>query len=319
LSGKGTEVAYRKGTAYLAALPQPDGKIKTDLAYPVYTASGAVIILTRDGNPSYRKARDAWLAFLRSYQSVEPLGWKPGDLQYGGWGYSVSLPRKPAPGQPEDPMGDSNLSATLFAVGALRVAGFTPKDPCILKALRFVKQCQNFSDRKPGPGSDGGFFLSPTHLVKNKAGIAGGDKAGHPAIHSYGSATADGLRSLIRCGLPPGDPRIQRARNWLEEHFDPAVNPGHFEKGSATQRDSVYYYYCWSLAHAMLELGQIVQGQENRKWARSLAEELLRRQLPDGSWVNRFTASREDEPLISTPMALSALTICRMMASGDKP
>ena len=45
-------------------------------------------------------------------------------------------------------------------------------------------------------------------------------------------------------------------------------------------------------------------------WARELAEELLRRQRPDGSWSNHYTDAMEDDPLIATPFAAAALAIC---------
>ena len=44
---------------------------------------------------------------------------------------------------------------------------------------------------------------------------------------------------------------------------------------------------------------------------RELAAELVRRQLPDGSWSNTFTDAREDDPLVATPWAAAALAICR--------
>ena len=47
---------------------------------------------------AHRKARDAWLAYLRERELTEDLGWQPADKQYGGWGYSPRLPRKPARG-----------------------------------------------------------------------------------------------------------------------------------------------------------------------------------------------------------------------------
>jgi hypothetical protein len=40
------------------------------------------------------------------------------------------------------------------------------------------------------------------------------------------------------------------------------------------------------------------------------------RQRPDGSWANRFTDGKEDDPLIATPLALLALVNCRDATSN---
>ena len=104
---------------------------------------------------------------------------------------------------------------TLFAVGALRMAGTPDDDPAIRKALAFLSRCQNLTEEGPegDPAfDDGGFFFTPTDPVRNKAGVAGNDRRGQVRYHSYGSATADGLRALLRCGLSPGDRRVVAAR-----------------------------------------------------------------------------------------------------------
>ena len=46
-------------------------------------------------------------------------------------------------------------------------------------------------------------------------------------------------------------------------------------------------------------------------WAEVLRTELIRRQRDDGTWANRFTASKEDDPFVATPFAAGALGICR--------
>src|SRR5262249_40526169 len=139
------------------------------------------------------------------------------------------------------------------------------------------------------------------------------DRSGRVRYHSYGSATADGLRALVRCGLPPGHPRVQAARRWLERNFSATHNPGTFEPLREADRDATFYYYAWSLAHAFRALGGRMEegpGRENA-WAEQLAAALIRRQRGDGTWSNRYTASKEDDPLVATPLALGALALCR--------
>src|SRR5208337_3289260 len=169
-----------KGADYLAAMVKADGTIDpgpNGLHYPAYTASLAVAVLSPSEfssttpNPQHLKARDAWLAYLRARQLIEDLYWQPADKQYGGWGYCSGIPRKPRPGEFGPSFIESNLSATLFALEALRAAGCAPEDPAIQKALVFVKRCQNYSEEIKNEASlfdDGGFFFIYDDPVRNK-------------------------------------------------------------------------------------------------------------------------------------------------------
>ncbi len=107
------------------------------------------------------------------------------------------------------------------------------------------------------------------------------------------------------------------SRKWLEAHFSPSANPGTFEPAREVDRDSTYFYYAWSVAHAFRALGiaEIQSGGRKVAWAEALSSELIRRQRDDGTWANGFTASREDDPLVATPFAAGALGICRTFLS----
>jgi len=304
--------AYDRGVGYLAALARPDGTIAEGpdgLSYPVYTAALAVTVLSGPGHEARRAARDAWLAYLRRRQLTEGPGWQAADRDYGGWGYSVPLPRKPAPGALARPV-EANLSATVFALEALRAAGCPAADPACRKAMAFVRRCQNFSDAPAGsPFDDGGFHFIQGDGARNKAGVAG-RTAGRERYRSYGSATADGLRALLACGRPPGDARVAAARRWLEQHFRADAHPGAYPPEREALRGAVYYYYARSAARA-LRLGGAVEAGGAR-WAEALAEELLRRQRGDGSWASTAEAQREDDPLVATSLAAAALAECRL-------
>jgi squalene-hopene/tetraprenyl-beta-curcumene cyclase len=286
----------------LAADPSDVG-----LAYPVYSASLAAIALSQPGSER-PAARDAWVALLRRHQLSEELGWSATDLAYGGWGYSLTPPSKDQ-GDGHTRF-DADLSSTLFAVGALRLAGAPADDPAIVSARTFVERCQNFGTGEPD-FDDGGFYFTPTNEGQNKAGVAGTDRAGRTRYHSYGALTADGLRALLRCGLAPDHERVVAARDWLSRHFDPASNPGVYDPAREIERDASYYYWCWSASHAFYTLQD---GPPD--WSRALARELLARQQPDGSWRNRFTMVKEDDPLIATSFATAALSLCRLTNLG---
>src|SRR4051794_29598624 len=94
---EGAGPARYRAAAFLADRVRDDGSIDGGpfgLTYPVYTASAAVIVLTKIDLPHGRRARDAWLRDLRRRQPTEDLGWSPTDLAYGAWGYAVDPPIK---------------------------------------------------------------------------------------------------------------------------------------------------------------------------------------------------------------------------------
>ncbi len=328
--------SFGRGVDFLISLVNDDGRVdpgKNGLRYPTYTAAAASWVVALDKQtPKHLRAQAAWLDYLRERQLTKALGWKKSDLQYGGWGYWIGIPRKPtspliSDGRPIE----ANLSATLFAIAALRAVPITTDDAVYQDILVFVGRCQNYSE-DPQPADpqfdDGGFFFSPTDAARNKAGaraagstgFAGGiDKIERERYYSYGSMTADGLRALLRCGLPVDHPRVVAARRWLEYHFSPHTNPGTFAPDREVLRDAYYYYYCWSVAHAFMALDvREINGKHGMvNWVRALAEELIRRQRPDGSWVNHYTDAKEDDPLIATAFAAAALAICRRMCEWE--
>jgi hypothetical protein len=314
---RGTLECCEKGAAYLAGFVKDDGSIDGGphgLNYSVYTAATAVMALSAPGMESRRRARDAWLTYLRGRQLVEELGWQIGDREYGGWGFSSVLPRKPGPGQPVLPLTESNLSATVFALEALHAAGGTADDPALKKALVFVERCQNWkSDRPDFTLDDGGFFFIYDDPVRNKAGVSGKDADGRVRFASYGSMTADGLRALLACGLTESHPRVSAARRWLVSHFSPDSHPGHYAPDREPNREAVYFYYCASAAHALRNTEAKEVGAEPGRlaWAELLADALLKRQRADGSWSNSAVAVREDDPIVATCLAITALAACR--------
>ena len=354
----GLAEAHAKGSDFIAGLVGADGALDPGpygLDYPVYSLSGAILVLSLPSNARHGAAKAALLEALSARQLREPLGWTPQDLAYGGWGYYRDLPRRPdprgpvpatartagvsaeagsrsrpKPGPPDsgrsapcappacsDPprsneLLTSNLASTLFAAGALALGGVALDDPRLLAARTFVERSQNFAaGRAPGELDDGGFFFTPHSEVANKAGREEG------RFRSYGTATADGLRLLLRLGVPRSDPRVKAAAEWLFAHFDPERVPGHYPPDREVQRASSYYYWAWTSAHALALLGPMSAGDSrSARWAERLAEALLTRQAADGTWRSTAVDMREDDPLVATPLAASALAIARMTIEG---
>jgi len=318
--GEAQRDAFRRGVRYLVAMVGEGGAIREGphgFAFPLHTATMASRVVVLDAKTDENlKAQAAWLAFARRRQLGRDLGWDPGDLAYGGWGFSTELARKPAAGERPAPFVEANLSATLFGIAALRSARVPLDDPAWQAALVFVQRCQNFSDDAALQDSrfdDGGFYFMPADVAQNKAGVAGRDKSGRERFHSYGSMTADGVRALLQCGLSPDHPRVAAARGWLEQNFTATTHPGRFAEDREVLREATYYYYAWSISHAFARLGitRLRGPNGDVVWAEALAAELLRRQRPDGAWVNSFTDAKEDDPLVATPWAAAALAVCR--------
>lgn len=302
---------FRAGCRHLAAVGEAEGD-DPDLAYPVYTSALAVSALTRAD--AEQAAVDRWVAVLRRHQLAGRLGWREADAEYGGWGYATVEPRKPGPEDLRLPLMEPNLSATVFAVEALRAAGVEPRDPALVAARVFVERCQNFAD---GAGADaefddGGFFFVLDDAERTKAGPAGRDRHGRERFASYGSATADGLRALLACGLPAGHPRVAAARDWLERNFTADVHAGRFPEERHVFRDSCYFYYAWSVAATFQTVGveTVPAAAGPVDWRQRLAEALLARQAADGRWANPHRAVREDDPLVATAFAVATLRIC---------
>jgi hypothetical protein len=275
---EGRRRAYRSGVDFMATMVDGEALRAGFEApgYPVYSASlGAAVFSVPRNHVRHPKVRAVLIQELRRRQRPT-----------GGWGYTSSG------------RAAANLSSTLYALGGLRLAGVGADDPAVVRARGFVERCQNV------PG-DGGFFHSPDLPDSNKAGATGPH-----SFRSYGSMTADGARALRRAGVPADHPRVIAAQRWLEVHFDPKKNPGAFPPGQEVRRESAWFYWIWSAAHALLQMG-------SSGWERPLIREVLRRQRPDGAWANGYTEMREDDPLLATSFAMAALSVARYRLTGE--
>jgi Prenyltransferase and squalene oxidase repeat len=294
--------ARRRGSEYLARFARADGSIEPGpdgFDYPIYTAALAVRVLSHPANKDLVKARDAWVTYLRERQLSEKLGWKQEDKQYGGWGYCRVIPKKPEPNTIAPPLIESNLSATVFALEALRAAGV--KDDEVYEAAAvFVRRCQN---------DDGGFHFIYDDPVRNKAGSPDPPGAKDARFHSYGSTTADGLYAVSLCNLQADADRRKSAVDWHKKHFRADTHPGEYVKAHEPNRDAVYYYYAASVARNLRNLS--VEKAGGVEWSAELSKELAKRQREDGSWSNPVELVRENDPLVATANAVIALARCR--------
>lgn len=306
--------AIGKGLVWLAKLSKPDGTIDPGpdgLDYPIYTATLAIKAFSHETGKEHLQRRDGWVKYLKERQLTEKLGWKPEEKQFGGWGYCRVIPKKPEPNVIAPPLIESNLSATLFALDALRTAG--ESDGEIYKsAAVFVRRCQNYLPLHIGieiDPLDGGFHFIYDDPTRNKAGMFPQSEENSKArFYSYGSTTADGVRSLALCRQPEDNLRGWAAGGWIQSNFRADTHPGTYVKAHEPNREAVYYYYAASVSRAFRELKLTLP--DGRDWAAELGAELAKRQREDGSWANSVELVRENDPIVATCNALSALSRC---------
>lgn len=285
---------------YLDQFIQPDGGIyRTGSLYGNYETSIAVVCYSAantDGRYTERLKRAE--AFLKGLQWDEGEDKDPSDPAYGGAGY----------GRHKRP----DLSNTQFFLEALQVMGNDANSEAIQRALTFVSRCQNletehnttpFAAKNP----DGGFYYTPAAGGSSMAG-----ETADGGLRSYGSMTYAGLKSMIYAGVDTDDPRVKAAVKWIERHYDLQSNPGMGNAGL------YYYYHTFAKALDAMKFEVFVDQQGVRHdWRAELRNELARRQLPDGSWINEADRWMEGDPNLVTAYALLALAYCKPQPVAD--
>jgi squalene-hopene/tetraprenyl-beta-curcumene cyclase len=283
-----------KSLKYLERFVQPDGGIYNPggLYQNYETCLAMVCFAEANKKKQYDKLLAAADRFVKKMQWDQDEGQSEDSYNYGGAGY----------GKHKRP----DLSNTNFLLDALQAAGNGPDDPAVKKALVFVSRCQNlesefnttkFSAKNP----DGGFYYTPAGDGESMAG-----KTAEGGLRSYGSMTYAGLKSMIYAGVGPDDPRVKAALAWIRKHYAVDANP---EMG-----DAALYYYYHTFAKALDAAGlDTIEDEKGVKhdWRHDLLAELVKRQKPDGSWINENPRWLENNPSLVTGYALLALSYGR--------
>jgi hypothetical protein len=308
--GDELQTAQHRGVKFLADLSSrltPSvGAEARPLNYPIYTAASAVIALESLGEKTLAQP---WRSYLLARQLTEQLGWTTDDPEYGGWSYAADPTRKSASGEPAPSLGQPNLSATYWALRALR-AGDELSEEVAHKAARFIERRQNFAADASGSEArfdDGGFHFISDDPVRNKAGLIGYDRQGRPRFRSYFSATADGLAGLLLAGHDRESARCRAAWSWLDQREWNPLTGDDFPPDRTAQQRSAFYYACRSAGDLLKHAGP----SDRTRRAKTLARQLIARQAGDGSWSNDAVELREDEPLVATSLACETLAACR--------
>jgi squalene-hopene/tetraprenyl-beta-curcumene cyclase len=244
----------------------------------------------------YQKVIGDAADFLKRLQWDEEEGKGPGDDFYGGAGY--------------DSQSRPDLSNTQFFLDALKAANISPNDPAYKKALIFVSRCQNMKGEhndQPWAGkiNDGSFIYSAAGGGQTKT-----DKTPDGGLIGYGSMTYAGIKSMIYCGVSRDDPRVQKAYEWIRNHYTLDENPG--MPRVHPQWGLYYYYHTMAKALSALGVDDVVDPQGvKHNWRAELLAALAKRQRPDGSWVNEEDRWFEGDGNLVTGYALMALGYCK--------
>lgn len=160
--------------------------------------------------------------------------------------------------------------------------------------------------------ADGGFIYSPANggesMASDKAGEGrNGEKMppGSRSLRSYGSMTYAGFKSLLYAGLSRDDERVKAAFEWICRHYTFDENPGLGQEGL------FYYYHAMSRALLAAQQATIPAHADGaaaqRNWRDDLIDAVVKRQRPDGSWVNPAERWEESQPDLATIYSLLAL------------
>jgi len=293
------------------------------------------------------------IEYLVRAQLDEAEGFQSDQVDYGGWDLSGWMAgRRPTTG--------TSISVTATVVEAL--AAFAPLPgpegtesrknlplhgrrsydeviESLQLATRWLTKLQNFDaevnqSSRVAQSFDGGFYFHPER--EHDGNKAGWHTESRKRPRSYGSATADGLRSLLLlqtladlqndANSQPIQPlqlaqRIQLAAQWLDAHDQIDGVPGFENEPASANRkrgwaQGLIFYYLYArtkAARLRQSLPTADPSAENQSppsrenWG-DIRQELARRQRPDGSWQNPVARMREDDPLIATGLALIALS-----------
>ncbi len=280
----------RAGFLKKGTIACPDGS----LDHPTYGAALWLISKRRLELTGEEKSRRDLATYLLGAQCAEPRGFEKESPSYGGWDLLGQ-------GDAHGVTTGTNVSVTCLVLEAL--AEELRREPggklareiqaALSRGLTWTNLCQQ---------KDGGFCFTPEPMsLNNKADFK--DEARHEP-RAYGTATCDGIRALLACGIKTDDKRVTKAAAWLAEHPSLELVPG-FEglpPELGWQRGLRFYYYA-SLAKVLPTLPSADVAARRK----ALLEMLLKLQRTDGSFLNESDRMRENDPLIATGLATAAL------------
>jgi squalene-hopene/tetraprenyl-beta-curcumene cyclase len=289
-----TDPAVKNAIDYITSNVKGDGSIWS-LGYKTYETSLAVLALVATYNGAYTDTVENAADWLRKSQWDESCLWETvnrDNWYYGGFGYGSHI-------RPD-------LSNTQFALMALDSVISVPKDDELWdKAQIFLARTQMRQQDVYIPDLD---YTVEWNLSYNK--YDDGGFVYYPGVSlsstgtSYGSMTAAGIWNLRLCDVPPDNPRVQTALNWLLDNYTWDSNPGMTPDG---RRFQYYYYLALSKALTMALESDEFNGHD---WYGDMSTKLIDLQHSDGHWVNSYAGhGGEGDPTLCTSYSILSLQV----------
>lgn len=210
----------------------------------------------------------------------------------------------------------SDMSNTHLSIEALKLSQHIAKDDASKKhpelnweaAIQFISRTQNLkaTNDQPDISNDGSFVYFPGN---SKAGHTEGAD-GSKSLRGYGSMSYAGLLSMVYADLDANDPRVTAVKNWLNNNFTVKENPGlaTTEDPELGQQGLYYYYHAMAKALAAAEIDTLTDQHGNpANWRNELANQLIKNQREDGSWINSNNRWWEGDPTLTTAYAVLTL------------
>lgn len=251
----------------------------------------------------------------------------------GGFGYMDLEPSASGVKQ----LQSADLSNTGFAAEALKHSIFSGPDDkkALERIIKFVQKCQNTTEVKLDPvwaklleengfktGNDGGAYYAP--IASEDASKAGTTKGsdGKEVFNSYASMTYEALKTYLYAGLSKDDPRVVAAVSWIKSNYSVDYHPGFpFDGDKPAEKrrglQGLYYYYL-VMARALQAYGESelkLSDGSVRNWRNDIVGKLVKLQKPEGYWVNDNPRWWENDPVLVTCYAVTALNNTAMPPS----
>lgn len=285
------ELAIEAGFRFLqpgitkrATVAAPDGS----LDFPTY---GCALLLTAMARFAQKieftlKVTSTLRDYLFAAQLLDNRGFRNDHPSYGGWDFLGE-------GDAEGITTGTNVSVVMHVLEGLATDKSAAANRARAKAKLWLLRCQQVG---------GGFCFTPEPMsLNNKAEFSDEDRL---KPRAYGTATCDALRGLLACGLAAEDDVIKQGIAWLVKRPALEVVPGFEDLPAETEwRRGLRLYYYASLARIL----PLFTAADRISRTSDIERILLKDQHATGYWQNESDRMRENDPLIATCFAVSAL------------
>jgi len=244
-------------------------------------------------------------AFLASSQYLGET------VHYGGMGYDPPTERSYA-----------DLSNAYLGYEAIRITedveelrpGGARVDLNWQAATRFIERIQNLPDVNDQPWAtdhpdEVGGFTYRADVYRDDFG-AFIDEDGVERHRSALTMSYAGLLSYLYAGVNRDDKRVQAAKAWIQNNWNPEIPNRNPELAGTDAQMGGFFYYLKVMSRTLDVYGndtlKLADGSEVN-WRNEIISTIVSHQNDDGFWLNEYGRYWEADPVLSTAYALLAL------------